>query len=122
MTESEASPILRVAGLSKRYGRAQVLHDVRFDVPAGSVVALLGANGAGKTTTLKCALGVIAFEGAVEIAGISVRDHGKQARRRIGYVPQTPGLGDGDTCDQALTFLAEIKDVAKSRVPELSTS
>ncbi len=119
VAQAESVPILRVAGLSKRYGRAQVLQDVSFDVPAGSVVALLGANGAGKTTTLKCMLGVIPFDGAIDIAGISVRDHGKDARRRIGYVPQTPALSEGDTCDQALTFLAEIKGAAKSRVPEL---
>ena len=113
------APILRVAALSKRYGRAQILQDVTFDVPAGSVVALLGANGAGKTTTLKCILGVIPFEGSVDVAGIPVRRHGKDARRRIGYVPQSPALSEGDTCDQALTFFAEIKGVAKSRVPEL---
>jgi ABC-type multidrug transport system ATPase subunit len=113
------APILRVAALSKRYGRAQVLQDVSFDVAAGSVVALLGANGAGKTTTLKCVLGVVSFEGAIEVAGISVRANGKEARRRIGYVPQTPALSEGDTCDQALGFFAEIKGVAKSRVPEL---
>jgi len=113
------TPILRVAGLCKRYGRAHVLQDVTFDVPAGSVVALLGANGAGKTTTLKCILGVIPFEGAVDVAGISVRAHGKDARRRIGYVPQSPALSEGDTCDQALTFFAEIKGVAKARVSEL---
>jgi len=119
MEQAGSASILRVAALTKRYGRTPVLQDVTFEVPAGSVIALLGANGAGKTTTLKCILGVIPFEGAVEVAGIAVREHGKDARRRIGYVPQSPALSEGDTCDQALTFFAEIKGVAKTRVPEL---
>jgi ABC-type multidrug transport system ATPase subunit len=117
--QAGSASILRVAGLRKRYGRAQILQDVTFDVSAGSVVALLGANGAGKTTTLKCILGVIPFDGAVEVAGIPVQRRGKDARRRIGYVPQSPALSEGDTCDQALTFFAEIKGAPKSRVPEL---
>jgi ABC-type multidrug transport system ATPase subunit len=115
----ESAPILRVAGLAKRYGRIDVLQDVSFDVPGGSVVALLGANGAGKTTTLKCILGVISFRGAIDVAGVDVLSHGKQARRHLGYVPQTPALPDGDTCEQALAFLAEIKGADKDRVPEL---
>jgi ABC-type multidrug transport system ATPase subunit len=119
VAQDGTASILRVAGLSKRYGRTRVLDDVTFDVRAGSVVALLGANGAGKTTTLKCILGVVGFDGAVEVAGISVRGHGKDARRRIGYVPQSPALSEGDTCAQALAFLAEIKGVAKGRVLEL---
>jgi ABC-type multidrug transport system ATPase subunit len=117
--EVEVPSILHVAGLSKRYGRTQILEDLAFDVPAGSVVALLGANGAGKTTTLKCILGVMPFDGAVEVAGIPVRARGKDARRRIGYVPQTPALNEGDTCEQALRFLAELKGVVKGRIPEL---
>jgi ABC-type multidrug transport system ATPase subunit len=119
VTQDEGASILRVGGLSKRYGRVQVLDGVTFDVRPGSVVALLGANGAGKTTTLKCILGVVPFEGAVEVAGISVTGHGKDARRHMGYVPQSPALGEGDTCAEALAFLAEIKGVAKGRVPEL---
>jgi ABC-type multidrug transport system ATPase subunit len=112
-------PVLRVAALTKRYGRNDVLSDVSFDVPAGAVVALLGSNGAGKTTTLKCILGIIGFAGSVEVAGLDARRRGKDARRRIGYVPQTPALPDGDTCEQALAFLAEIKGAPKSRVGEM---
>ncbi len=109
-------PMLHITDLSKRYGSAQVLRGVRFDIEPGSVVALLGANGAGKTTTLKCILGVMPFEGAIEVDGIAVRKRGKDARRRIGYVPQSPALNDADTCSEALEFLAELKGADKSRV------
>jgi ABC-type multidrug transport system ATPase subunit len=108
--------MVRVKGVSKRYGRAQVLQDVSFDIASGSIVALLGGNGAGKTTTLKCMLGVIPFEGAIEIGGVSVQAHGKDARRQIGYVPQLPAIAGTDTSTQALTFIAELKGVRRSRI------
>ncbi len=116
MTHDTQRQMLHVAGLRKRFGKHDVLRGVSFDVPAGSVVALLGSNGAGKTTTLKCILGVIGFEGDVAVADTPVRTHGKDARRRIGYVPQLPSLGESDTCAQALQFIADLKGVAHDRI------
>jgi len=114
-----SSPMLRISGLNKRFGRARILRDVSLSVAQGSVVALLGANGAGKTTTLKCILGVMPFEGDIEVGGASVRKNGKEARRRIGYVPQAPPLSERDTCREALSFLAELKGATKGRVGEM---
>lgn len=119
VARAESAPVLSVSGLSKRYGREHVVQDVTFTAWRGSVIALLGANGAGKTTTLKCILGVIPFEGAIDVAGFPVPGAGKEARRQIGYVPQSPALSEGDTCEQALAFLAEIKGVSRSRLPGL---
>ncbi|MBI5285776.1 MAG: ABC transporter ATP-binding protein [Chloroflexi bacterium] len=120
MTMAHATlPMLHITNLGKQYRKLRVLTDVSFDVAPGSVIALLGANGAGKTTTLKCILGVMPFDGAVEVDGISVRKHGKDARRRIGYVPQSAVLNDGDTCREALEFLAELKGAPRSRVDEM---
>jgi ABC-type multidrug transport system ATPase subunit len=109
--------MLHVEHLGKAYGRTRVLRNVAFDVQPGTVVALLGANGAGKTTTLKCILGVMPFDGTIEVDGIPVRSRGKAARGRIGYVPQLPALSETDTCKQALTFMAELKGAHKDRVP-----
>jgi branched-chain amino acid transport system ATP-binding protein len=47
-----SAPLLSVAGLAVRYGDLVGVADVSLEVPAGSVVALLGSNGSGKTTTL----------------------------------------------------------------------
>lgn len=62
--------LLTVEGLHAGYGKVEVLHDIGLEVPAGKIVALIGANGAGKTTLLKTisglirpATGTIAFEG-----------------------------------------------------------
>jgi ABC-2 type transport system ATP-binding protein len=54
-----SNPILRVAGLTKRYGRLTALDDVSFSVRRGEIVGLIGPNGAGKTTLFECLAGVL---------------------------------------------------------------
>lgn len=64
---------LRLEQIVAGYGRVEVLHSVDIVVPAGSVVALLGANGAGKSTTLKVAAGLLpAHAGRVILDGVDV--------------------------------------------------
>src|SRR3972149_7172690 len=113
------TPALEVPEPSKAYGSVQALRGVSFAVEPGTVVALLGPNGAGKTTALQCILGITDFRGRVEVDGISGRHRGKEARRRIGYLPQTPALPDSDTCAQALSFFAALKGVDKTAIPAL---
>jgi ABC-type multidrug transport system ATPase subunit len=113
------SPILAVRRVTKRYGRLTVLDSLSFDLEAGSIVALLGANGAGKTTTFKCVLGMTDFRGQIEVAGNSVAKSGKDVRKLVGYLPQTPGFADDDTCTEALRFLAELRRVPGDRVDPL---
>jgi ABC-type multidrug transport system ATPase subunit len=116
---SERLEIVRAAGLTKRYGRLRALDGVTFALAPGEIVALLGPNGAGKTTTFKCLLGVTNFDGSVEVDGIPVKDNGKAVRRRIGYLPQTTAFDAGDTCQQVLEFLAELKGAEPERVDRL---
>ncbi|WP_280435547.1 ABC transporter ATP-binding protein [Nocardia carnea] len=89
--------LLSVQGLHARYGSAEVLHGIDFDVPAGEVTVVLGANGAGKTTILRsiCALvhttGRIVFDGR-DIAGLRTD---RIARLGVAHVPQGRGtFGD----------------------------
>jgi urea transport system ATP-binding protein len=83
--------MLEVRGLSAFYGESQVLWDVSLDVPAGSVVCLMGRNGVGKTTLLRSIMGLlpvrsgrITFDGA----DLSGRRPEERASCGIGYVPQ----------------------------------
>lgn len=112
-------PILSLQDVVKRYGRLTALDGVSFELEAGSIVALLGANGAGKTTTFKCVLGMTDFLGDINVAGRSVAKSGKAVRGLIGYLPQTPGFADDDTCLEALRFLADLRRVPLDRIDPL---
>lgn len=116
---SDKGEMVKATGLTKRYGKVRALDGLTFTLGAGEIVALLGPNGAGKTTTFKCLLGVTGFDGVVEVNGISVKSNGKEVRRQIGYLPQTPAFDSGDTCEQVLQFLAELKGSNPARAAEL---
>ena len=85
-----AAPVLQVAGLSKSFGKREVLRGVDWTVPAGRVVGLLGRNGAGKTTLLRCLLGLSPIDGGeVRLLGEPMTEPGGERMHRIGFVPQT---------------------------------
>lgn len=84
---------LATRGLSRRLGSGFAVRDVSLSVPAGAVYGLLGPNGAGKTSTLRLVLGLLRPDaGEVEVLGMDARRHPAEARRRLGYVPERPGL------------------------------
>jgi len=113
---------LSVIDVRKAYGAVKALDGVTFDVKAGSVVALLGPNGAGKTTMLQSILGVMDFDGTIEVDGLSVKRDGKAVRRKIGYVPQSSAFNEADTCVEVLSFLADLKGADRARIPSLLES
>ena len=88
--------LLAVAGLDKRFGAHQVLAGLNFDVPAGSLTAILGPSGSGKTTLLRILAGFEhADSGTVRIGSAVADGPGvflPAERRRIGYVPQEGSL------------------------------
>lgn len=82
--------MIEIQGLRKRFGEHAVLDGLDLTVRPGERVAVLGLNGAGKTTLFRCLLGLLPFEGRLEVDGRAAGPHGKEARRRIGYLPQQP--------------------------------
>jgi len=86
-----AFPAVEVRGLSKSYGRANVLTDVFLNVIPGEVYALTGPNGAGKTTLIRMLTG-LAFptRGEVRIMGVNVHTDGPRARALMGAVVEAP--------------------------------
>ena len=87
-----ATAIMRIAGLSKRYGEQRALADVSFDVRANEVLGLIGPNGAGKTTLLETAAGILPAEsGDVLWRGAPLAQ--PHRRDAIFYLPDRPRGG-----------------------------
>lgn len=87
------APILSVSGLRKSYGENEVLRGLDFSIRRGECFGLLGPNGAGKTTTLRCCLGLTdPNAGTITLVGEPVPEAARQARVRVGVVPQMDNI------------------------------
>ena len=118
--------MIEVEHLTKRYGSVTAVDDVSFQVNKGEILGFLGPNGAGKTTTMRVLTGYMpATDGRAVVAGYDVFDHPIEAKRRTGYLPETPPLYPDMTVREYLEFVAKIKGVApkdrKSRVDAVIT-
>jgi ABC-2 type transport system ATP-binding protein len=104
--------VIEVQHLTKRYGRVTAVDDVSFRVEPGEILGFLGPNGAGKTTTMRILTGYMpASEGGATVAGYDVFTHPIEAKRRTGYLPETPPLYPDMTVREYLDFVARIKGV-----------
>jgi ABC-2 type transport system ATP-binding protein len=113
--------VIEVQRLTKRYGPLTAVDDVSFKAERGEILGFLGPNGAGKTTTMRILTGYIpATDGKAVVAGYDVLEEPIEAKRRTGYLPETPPLYPDMTVRDYLDFCARIKGVArgerKSRV------
>jgi ABC-2 type transport system ATP-binding protein len=104
--------VIEVQNLTKRYGRVTAVDDISFRVERGEILGFLGPNGAGKTTTMRILTGYMpATQGKAIVAGFDVFDQPIEAKRRTGYLPETPPLYPDMTVQEYLSFVAKIKGV-----------
>jgi ABC-2 type transport system ATP-binding protein len=104
--------VIEVQHISKHYGRVTAVDDVSFRVERGEILGFLGPNGAGKTTTMRILTGYMPpSEGRATVAGFDVFDQPIEAKRRTGYLPETPPLYPDMTVREYLDFVARIKGV-----------
>ncbi|HET6280742.1 MAG TPA: ABC transporter ATP-binding protein [Polyangia bacterium] len=108
--------VLRAVGLAKTFRlgffrkRVEAVRDVSFDVHRGEIFGFLGPNGAGKTTTLKMLMGLIfPTRGRAEVLGLPVPR--LAAKRRVGYLPESPYFYDYLTPEEFLDFIGALCDV-----------
>jgi gliding motility-associated transport system ATP-binding protein len=105
--------MIEVTHLTKKYGPFTAVDDVSFRVEKGEILGFLGPNGAGKTTTMRVLTGYMpATDGTAVVAGQDVFTHPIEAKRRIGYLPETPPLYPEMTVREYLHFVARIKMAA----------
>ena len=104
--------MIEVQNLSKHYGPVKAVDDVSFRAEAGEILGFLGPNGAGKTTTMRIITGYMpASGGKASVAGFDVFEQPLEAKRRTGYLPETPPLYPDMTVREYLNFVARIKGV-----------
>ena len=115
--------MIEVQNLTKRYGPVTAVDDVSFKAERGEILGFLGPNGAGKTTTMRVLTGYMPpTEGKALVAGYDVLEQPVEAKRRTGYLPETPPLYPDMTVSDYLTFCARIKGVPRSeRASRLQT-
>jgi len=86
-----------------------VLKDLSFEVNKGEIVSLLGPNGSGKTTALRIGVGLLKpSKGDVYVMGNSIVNNPKEAKKYIGYVPETPILYDNLTGFEYLELILDL--------------
>jgi ABC-2 type transport system ATP-binding protein len=108
--------MLRVAGLTRRFGEQLALDDVSFDVVPGRMTGFVGANGAGKTTTMRIILGVLAAT-AGEVRWKD-RPLTQEVRRDFGYLPEERGLYPKMKIRDQLVFFGRLHGLSPDRAAE----
>jgi ABC-2 type transport system ATP-binding protein len=113
---------IRVDGLTKRYGAARGIDDVRFAVQEGEVFGFLGPNGAGKTTTIRILLDLLRpSSGSAQIFGLDSRRDSVAIRRRTGNLPGDFAFDERTTPRELLALLADLRGLdGLGRAPELA--
>ncbi|MDW8332354.1 MAG: ATP-binding cassette domain-containing protein, partial [Cyclobacteriaceae bacterium] len=117
--EPEDQPMdIRIENLTKRFGPQKAVDNISFDVKTGEIVGFLGPNGAGKSTTMKMITGYLGIgEGDIFIGDKSVRQHGDELKRHIGYLPENNPLYTDMPVIDYLIFSAELQGLDKAKIP-----
>jgi ABC-2 type transport system ATP-binding protein len=116
--------MIEVENLTKRYGPTLAVSDVTFQAQKGEVLGFLGPNGAGKTTTMRVITGYLPpSAGRVRVAGYDVAEEPLEAKRRTGYMPESPPIYPDMTVTEYLAFVGRIKGISrrdlKSRLDDI---
>jgi len=101
--------LIRLAHLTKRYGKFTAVDGIDLVVPSGELFGFLGPNGAGKTTTFRMIAGILRpTSGSVEIGGIDISQRPLEAKARLGFIPDRPFVYDKLTGGEFLRFAAAL--------------
>lgn len=116
--------MLQVQQVSKWFDQRRSVDGIDFEMKRGEIVGFLGPNGAGKTTTMRMITGYLTpSAGQIWVDGLPMHEQSRQARSKIGYLPETPPLYPDMTVRSYLRFVADLRDVSareqKLRISEM---
>jgi ABC-2 type transport system ATP-binding protein len=104
--------LLTLNGVSKRFGGITAVDQVSFRVDRGQVVGFLGPNGAGKSTTMRMITQFIEPDtGSIQLDGVPLDDAGREAKRRLGYLPENNPLYTEMLVSEYLDFVGRLREL-----------
>lgn len=112
----QETKLVRTENLSKRFGKKTAVHSLNLHIEAGEFFCFLGPNGAGKTTTIKMLTGLLhPSEGSALLGGHDIQKQPIEAKRIIGYVPDSPFLYEKLTGREFMRFVAGLYKIPEDR-------
>jgi ABC-2 type transport system ATP-binding protein len=107
--------MISVESVTKRYGDLTAVNQLSFQVNQGEVVGFLGPNGAGKTTTMRMLTGTLEpDEGAVLFEGAPISHDLRNAKSRVGYLPESNPLYEEKLAAEYLEYVAELRGMGQA--------
>ena len=101
--------------LTKRFGERAAVDTLDLRIEPGTFFCFLGPNGAGKTTTIKMLTGLLKpTSGCARLGGCDIQQHPVEAKRLLGYVPDTPFLYDRLTGREFMRFVAGLYQIPEA--------
>lgn len=114
--------MIRAIELSKSFGERKAVDGLSFEARQGEILGFLGPNGAGKTTTMRMLTGFLPpTSGTATIAGFDIIDNSFDARKHIGYLPESVPLYEDMTLYDYLSFFAELRHIPEPKKNVLET-
>jgi len=106
-------PLLSLERVTKRFSGVPAVEDVSFTVDRGQVVGFLGPNGAGKSTTMRMITQYFEPDaGAITLDGVSLAVAGREAKRRLGFLPENNPLYTEMLTSEYLEFVSRLRELA----------
>ncbi len=102
------SPVIQAKGLYKQYNDVIALDRLDFSVQSGRILGLIGPNGAGKTTALQAILGLIPFQGELNVLGRNPRTQRTQLLEDVCFIADTAILPRWMTVSQILDYVEKV--------------
>ncbi len=119
MSGANASALIEIDGLTKRFGGFTAVDNVSFTVKRGEVLGFLGPNGAGKSTTMRMLAGfMIPTSGRARICGHDVQTDGVAARRVLGFLPEGAPTYPEMSVSGFLRFCAKVRGYRGSELDD----
>ena len=105
--------MIQFQNIQRRFGAKLAVANLNMQIRPGEIFAFLGPNGAGKTTTIKMLVGLLVpTAGKVLVDGFDVAESPREAKARLGYVPDQPELYDKLSGREFLRFVADIRGMS----------